>query len=94
MPRQFSSDWYYEQIVKDAIENPNNRTFTISHVPKEQKADVIKLLKNNYGGNSSDKKLGEAVQKVAAVIPAAAGAIATLPQTTMLLLSAMKNPKF
>lgn len=47
MPKQYSNEWYYNEIVKDAKDNPDKRTFTISHVPKEQKAAVIKLLKDN-----------------------------------------------
>lgn len=77
--KEGSDQWYYSKIIEDAQKNPNNRSFTISHVPKanNQRKRVEKLLLENYGGNESDKKLTEVINKFSnAIIGGVPGLVA------------------
>lgn len=94
MPKEFSNEWYYSKIVEDFKKNPNNRTFTISHVPKEQRHAVEKLLLENYGGNTSDKRLAEIVKVGANTIPLVAGGVAVLPEVLGVAANVVKSPTF
>ena len=94
MPKEFSNEWYYSKIVEDFKKNPNNRTFTISHVPKEQRRAVEKLLLENYGGNTSDKRLAEIVKVGANTIPLVAGGVAVLPEVLGVAANIVKSPIF
>lgn len=86
----WSNEWYYDQIVQDRKANPDNPTFTISHVPLRQRRAVSDLLLKGFGGNEGDKKLAEGARTIATAAPIAVAA--NFPVVQSMLYNAAVNP--
>ncbi len=70
---------YADLLIAESKKPELERTFTIAHVPVKMRGEVGHLLRKEYGGNESDKKLGEVTQKVAIAIPGFVAGVQTIP---------------
>ena len=73
-----TSKEYADLLIAESKKPESERKFTIAHVPVKMRGEVGRLLRNEYGGNESDKKLGQIVQTVATAIPTLPATIATI----------------
>lgn len=79
---------YAALLIAESKKPKSERTFTIANVPVKMRGEVGYWLRKEYGGNESDKKLGEIVNKVAFAIPG----LAALPATVSTATTLATNP--
>lgn len=61
---------YAALLIAESKKPKSERTFTIANVPVKMRGEVGYWLRQEYGGNKSDKQMGQAVNKLAFAIPA------------------------
>lgn len=61
---------YAALLIAESKKPESERTFTIANVPVKMRGEVGYWLRQEYGGNESDKRMGQAVNKLAFAIPA------------------------
>lgn len=83
-----TSQEYADLLIAESKKPESERQFTIANVPVKMRGEVGHLLRKAYGGNESDRKLGQAVQVVATAIPSTAAGMMIAPYA----VSAAVNP--
>lgn len=86
-----TSQEYADLLIAELKKPESERKFTIANVPVKMRGEVGHLLRKAYGGNESDKRLGQAVQVVANAIPAATAAVMTTPAISIVINPATKK---
>lgn len=86
-----SAKEYVELLIAESKKPESERKFTIAHVPVKMRGEVGHLLRKDFGGNESDKKLGQVLQTTALAIPTAASAIIAAPATKFVITPGVKK---
>lgn len=76
---------YAALLIAESKKPKSERTFTIANVPVKMRGEVGYWLRQEYGGNESDKRMGQAINKAAFGIPAIASLNWIVPGITTLL---------
>lgn len=82
-----TSQEYADLLIAESKKPESERKFTIANVPVKMRGEVGHLLRKAYGGNESDKRLGQAVQVVANAIPATTAAVMATPAITSIVVN-------
>lgn len=82
-----TSQEYADLLIAESKKPESERKFTIANVPVKMRGEVGHLLRKAYGGNESDKRLGQAVQVVANAIPATTAAVMVTPAITSIVVN-------
>lgn len=80
-----TSQEYADLLIAESKKPASERKFTIANVPVKMRGEVGHLLRKAYGGNESDKRLGQTVQVVANAIPATAAVITAMPAASIVV---------
>ena len=80
-----TSQEYVDLLIAESKKPTSERKFTIANVPVKMRGEVGHLLRKAYGGNESDKILGQAVQVVANAIPATTAVITAMPAASIVV---------
>lgn len=84
----YDAKYFADLLIAESKKPASERRYTIAHVPVELRGEVGHLLRQAYGGNKSDKQMGNALQKFALAVPTASAVYLTLPGIANLF----KNP--
>ena len=66
-----SAKEYADLLITESKKPESERQFTIANVPVKMRGEVGHLLRKEFGGNESDKKLGQIAQTIALSVPVA-----------------------
>lgn len=78
---------YAALLIAESKKPKSERSFTIANVPVKMRGEVGYWLRQEYGGNESDKQMGQAVNKLAFGIPAFATLNWVIPGISSLMIN-------
>lgn len=74
-----NAQYFADLLIAELKKPKSEQRFTIAHVPVKLRGEVGHLLRKSYGGNTLDKRLGDASQTFALSIPVFSAAMIGLP---------------